>query len=137
MSNRRKNKPKTASRRKPNSGQATARTNPSKKAKPAEQAKVTAKKAESSASSSTARAAAVPRSRPQTGAPLVFGKETYIWLAGAFGLIMLGLLLMSGGGQPDPNEWDTDIIYGFRRITLAPLVMLAGVGVAIYGVLKK
>ncbi|MEL6669829.1 MAG: DUF3098 domain-containing protein [Bacteroidota bacterium] len=133
MSKRRKNKPKTATRRKPSSGQTATRNTSNKKAKTPETAKVAAKRPETNAP----RAAAVPRSRPKSTTPLVFGRDTYIWLAAGFGLILVGLLLMSGGGQPDPNEWDTGIIYSFRRITLAPLVMLAGVGVAIYAVLKK
>ena len=44
---------------------------------------------------------------------------------------------MTGGGQPDPNEWDPNIIYNWRRITLAPVMILAGIGLAIYAVFKK
>ncbi|MEM6395719.1 MAG: DUF3098 domain-containing protein [Bacteroidota bacterium] len=132
MSKRRKNKPKKASRSKSTPAQPTA-----KKAKAPEVKKPTPRQAAAKApTAKTTRAAAVPR-RPKSDKPLVFGRDTYIWLAGAFGLIVLGLLLMSGGGQPDPNVWDEDIIYSWRRITLAPLVMLAGVGMAIYAVLKK
>ena len=80
---------------------------------------------------------ATPRRAAAPAAPLAFGKDTYIWLAGAFGLILLGLILMTGGGQPDPNEWDPNIIYNWRRITLAPVMILAGIGLAIYAVFKK
>ena len=52
-------------------------------------------------------------------------------------LVMLGLLLMSGGAMPDPNTWDPELIYSFRRITLAPFLMVAGFVVVIYGIFKK
>jgi len=37
-----------------------------------------------------------------------------------FGIILLGLALMTGGGMPNPEVWDENIIYGFRRTVLAP-----------------
>jgi len=64
----------------------------------------------------------------------VFGKRNYMFFGIGFGLIVLGLLLMSGGSMPSPDVWDEDIIYSARRITLAPIVILAGLGVQIYGV---
>jgi Protein of unknown function (DUF3098) len=53
------------------------------------------------------------------------------------GLVLLGLALMSGGAMPDPNKWQPEIIYSFRRITLAPLMMVAGFVVVILGIFKK
>ncbi|MEM9259848.1 MAG: DUF3098 domain-containing protein, partial [Bacteroidota bacterium] len=35
------------------------------------------------------------------------------------------------------NEFDESYIYGFRRITLAPILILAGLGTVIFAVLKK
>ena len=52
-------------------------------------------------------------------------------------LILLGLLAMSGGAMPDPNTWDPGLIYSFRRITLAPMLMIAGFVVVIFGIFKK
>lgn len=69
--------------------------------------------------------------------PLTFGKETLTWIAGGFALVLLGMLLMAGGEMPSPDVWDEDIIYSFRRITLAPMIILGGIGVVIYGLLKK
>jgi hypothetical protein len=51
-------------------------------------------------------------------------KNYYLLIAGAV-LIASGYLLMVGGGSEDPNVFNYDI-FGFRRITLAPLVCLAG-----------
>lgn len=78
--------------------------------------------------------------RPAPAGPkreLTFGKQTYIFMGIGFALVLLGLLLMSGGRGTEYSEFDVDKIYGFRRITLAPIVMLSGLGVVIYGILKK
>jgi hypothetical protein len=41
------------------------------------------------------------------------------------------------GGHEDPNVWDETVIYSFRRITLAPIVILAGLAVEVYAIFKK
>lgn len=71
------------------------------------------------------------------GGGLTFSSQTLLWIAGGFGLMLLGMLLMTGGQMPSPDVWDEDIIYSFRRITLAPIVILAGIGVVIYAIFKK
>jgi hypothetical protein len=68
---------------------------------------------------------------------LVFGLQTYIWIGIGVALMVLGMILMAGGAMPSPDVWDEDLIYGFRRITLAPMVILAGLGVITYAILKK
>lgn len=68
--------------------------------------------------------------------PLIFGKQNYIYLGIGFALILIGLLLMQGGAMPNPDVWDESLIYSFRRITLAPLVMIAGFAMGIYAIFK-
>jgi len=68
---------------------------------------------------------------------LTFGKDTYLWMGIGFALVILGMLLMSGGRGDDPAVFDESVIYSFRRITLAPIVILAGLGTVIYAILKK
>jgi hypothetical protein len=68
---------------------------------------------------------------------LTFGQDTYIWMGIGFALVVLSLLLMSGGRGDDPTVFDESVIYSFRKITLAPIVMLAGLGTVIYAILKK
>lgn len=46
----------------------------------------------------------------------------------------LGFILMSGGGSDDPNVFNPDI-YSFRRIRLAPTLVLIGLGIEIYAIL--
>jgi hypothetical protein len=44
---------------------------------------------------------------------------------------------MSGGGSEDPTVFNYDALFSFRRITLAPFVVLAGFALAIYAIVKK
>lgn len=67
---------------------------------------------------------------------IISSQQLYLMLAG-LGIILLGLLLMSGGQMPDPGVWDESIIYSPRRLTLAPLLILAGMGLEIYAIFKK
>ena len=65
-----------------------------------------------------------------------FSAPNYKWLGGGLALLVLGYLLMSGGGSDDPDVFSYDI-FNFRRITLAPYIVLAGYGTILYAILKK
>lgn len=67
----------------------------------------------------------------------LYDKRNFMLMLGGIGLIALGLLLMSGGAMDDPNEWDSGKIYSFRRITLAPIIILAGFVLEIYAIFKR
>lgn len=69
--------------------------------------------------------------------PLLFTRESYVLMGVGIGLMVLGYILMSGGSMPDPNTWDPDIIYGFRRTVLAPVLILAGLAVEVYAIFKR
>jgi len=64
------------------------------------------------------------------------GPENYKLLAIGFGIIILGFILMIGGKSDDPNVFNNEI-FSFRRITLAPLILLAGFIFEIYAIMKK
>jgi membrane-bound ClpP family serine protease len=64
------------------------------------------------------------------------GKENYKLLLIGFVIIIVGFLLMMGGGSDDPNVFD-ESIFSFRRITLAPMVVLFGFAFEIYAIMKK
>ena len=66
-----------------------------------------------------------------------FSKENYIWLCVGIVLLVVGYVLMSGGGSDNPNEFHADQIFRARRITLAPITVLAGYGTILYAILKK
>jgi hypothetical protein len=79
------------------------------------------------------KAAPSPR---QQYVPL-FGKENYRWMLIGLIAILLGLLLMVGGKSKDPNVFDPSHVYSFRRITLAPILILGGLALEIVGIFKK
>ncbi len=66
-----------------------------------------------------------------------FGKTNYVWMLVGAALIIIGMLLMSGGKSTDPNIFNPNEVYGFRRITLAPIVIIIGFIVEIYAIFKK
>ena len=65
-----------------------------------------------------------------------FGKENYQLLILGLIVIAVGFLLMIGGGSDDPNVFSEDI-FSFRRMTLAPILILAGYIIEIYAIMKK
>ena len=67
----------------------------------------------------------------------LFGKDNYRWMLIGLGVILLGLLLMIGGKSKDPNVFNTSEVYSFRRITLAPILILGGLALEIVGIFKK
>jgi thiosulfate reductase cytochrome b subunit len=67
----------------------------------------------------------------------IFGRQNFIYMGIGLGLVILGLITMSGGAMPDPNKWEPGRIYSFRRITLAPMMMVAGFIVVIVGIFKQ
>ncbi|MHA7056583.1 DUF3098 domain-containing protein [Aquimarina sp. M1] len=64
----------------------------------------------------------------------IFGKKNYVVMAIGIAVIALGFILMAGGGSDDPNVFNPDI-YSFRRIRLAPTVVLIGFGIEVYAIL--
>lgn len=71
----------------------------------------------------------------EKGLQLAFQRENYIYMFIGLALLVLGFLLMIGGGS-DTTAKFSPAIFGFRRITLAPLLILAGYGVEIYAIMK-
>jgi len=64
-------------------------------------------------------------------------KENYILLVIGFVIIVLGFILMIGGKSEDPTIFNEEEIFSFRRITLAPMVVLAGFIFEIWAIMKK
>lgn len=64
----------------------------------------------------------------------IFQKKNYMFMFIGLACITLGFILMSGGGSDDPNVFNPDI-YNFRRIRLAPTLVLIGLGIEIYAIL--
>ena len=68
---------------------------------------------------------------------MVFSWDNYKWMLIGVGVIVLGFLLMAGGGSNDPNVFNYEEIFSWRRISLAPVVVLVGFGLVGYSIFKK
>lgn len=65
-----------------------------------------------------------------------FHKENYLFLAIGVVLVIVGFLLMSGGGNENPEIY-SDEVFSTRRITVAPIVVLSGLAVVMIGIFRK
>ncbi|MBL7767071.1 MAG: DUF3098 domain-containing protein [Chitinophagaceae bacterium] len=87
-----------------------------------------------------ASAPQTPNSNPQTVPNkngFLFGKENYWMMLAGLAVIIIGFMLMSGGKSTDPNVFNDKELYSFRRITLAPILVLLGLAIEGYAIMKK
>ncbi|WP_320168298.1 DUF3098 domain-containing protein [Mangrovibacterium marinum] len=73
---------------------------------------------------------------PQADVQFALGKENYRLLLIGFVIIVIGFILMVGGKSEDPSIFNPEV-FSFRRITLAPVVVLFGFLFEIYAIMKK
>ena len=67
----------------------------------------------------------------------LFDKENLMLMLLGVGVIALGMLLMVGGSSKDPSVFNYDEVYSTRRITIAPILIIIGLGIEIYAIFKK
>jgi len=67
----------------------------------------------------------------------LFTRENYKWMVIGLVVMALGLILMVGGKSEDPNVFNPNQVYSFTRITIAPILILAGLGIEIIAIFKK
>lgn len=80
-------------------------------------------------------AASATKSYPEKKS-FAFNRDNYKLLFIGLGLMILGFVLMIGGGSEDPDTFSNEI-FSFRRMTLAPLLILAGYIVEIFAIMKR
>lgn len=68
---------------------------------------------------------------------MIWGRDNFLIMIAGLVIIAVGYILMLGGRMPSPDVWEPERIYSFRRITLAPLVILIGLGVEVYAIFKR
>ena len=68
--------------------------------------------------------------------PMPLTNRNYIYMLAGVLIIVLGFVLMSGGGEHTATEFD-ESIFSFRRITLAPIVVIAGFVFEIFALMKR
>lgn len=105
-------------------------TRPSTAARPA----TTAGAATAATTTSTAATKKEAAKKPHL--PL-FEKENYLWMGIGAVIVAIGMMLMSGGKSDNPNHFDANSVYSTTRITIAPILILAGFAVEIYAIFKR
>lgn len=83
----------------------------------------------------TAKTVTKSQSMIPTG-DLAFGKENYTLMLIGLAIIIIGFALMSGGKMEDPSAFNPEI-FSFRRITLAPIVVMIGFVIEVVAIVKK
>ena len=63
-------------------------------------------------------------------------RKNVIYIAVGLLLMVLGFVLMLGGGSSDPNVFNP-AMFSVRRITVAPVVICIGIGIIIWGIMRK
>lgn len=76
------------------------------------------------------------KSREQGGERMPFSYKNYVMMLIGMAIIVIGFVLMSGGGEHSVTEFD-ESIFSFRRITLAPIVVIAGFIFEVYAIMKR
>ncbi len=69
--------------------------------------------------------------------PTLFTKENYTWMIIGALILGLGMILMAGGKNLDPNVFDKNVVYSTTRITIAPILIVAGLLIEVYAIFKK
>ena len=75
--------------------------------------------------------------KPTTSHLPLFEKENYMWMLIGAVIIALGMLVMAGGKNEDPSQFDYNMVYSRTRITIAPILILLGLMVEIYAIFKR
>ncbi len=67
----------------------------------------------------------------------LFTKENYLWMLAGLVVMAIGFILMSGGKSPDPKVFNDSEVYSTRRITIAPILIIGGLLIEIFAIMKK
>lgn len=73
---------------------------------------------------------------PEKKAGFPIPVSSYKMILIGFGIVLVGFMLMMGGGSNSPDEFNYDI-FSFRRITLAPIIVLSGFGFIFWAIMRK
>ena len=67
---------------------------------------------------------------------IYFTKKNYFMILTGIVVFVLGYIIMSGGNPEDPSDY-SDEIFNFRRLTLAPFIVIAGYVIVLFGIIKN
>ena len=67
----------------------------------------------------------------------LFDKSNYMLMLVGLVVLALGFFMMGGGGSADPKVFDPNEVYGASRITIAPILIVAGFVIEIFAIMRK
>jgi hypothetical protein len=67
----------------------------------------------------------------------IFSRENYIWMLAGVVVMAIGMFLMAGGKSEDPTKFNPSEVYSSTRITVAPILILAGLVIEIFAIFRK
>ncbi|MDQ3683637.1 MAG: DUF3098 domain-containing protein [Bacteroidota bacterium] len=71
------------------------------------------------------------------GTTFLFDKENKLWMLAGIAVMIIGFLLMAGGRSEDPNVFNANEVYSTTRITIAPILLLAGLVILIFSIFRQ
>ncbi len=86
---------------------------------------------------------ATKKTTSKAGAPqkenpaMLFGSRNYLWMAIGLGAIIIGFILLSGGASKHPETEFGESMFNFRRLWIAPLLLLFGFFAEIYAIFRR
>ncbi len=78
----------------------------------------------------------VMKKQPVSTPPL-FTRDNYVWMLAGIVVMAIGFFLMAGGKSADPNQFNDNEIYSTTRITVAPILIMAGFVIEIFAIMRK
>lgn len=76
------------------------------------------------------------KKQPASSNPL-FTKDNYMWMLIGLAVMAIGFFLMAGGKSADPTKFNDNEVYSTTRITIAPILIIAGFIIEIFAIMKK
>jgi hypothetical protein len=77
------------------------------------------------------------KTKPTTVNTELFGKDNYMWMLIGAVVLAIGFFLMAGGKSSNPEVFDAKEVYSTTRITIAPILIIAGFVIEIFAIMKK
>jgi hypothetical protein len=75
--------------------------------------------------------------KKQVSPKSLFGKENYLMMLAGLIVLAIGFFLMAGGKSTDPKVFNDDEVYSTTRITIAPILIIAGFVIEVFAIMRK
>ena len=71
-----------------------------------------------------------------TGHTRLFDNQNMLWMLAGLAVMIIGFLLMAGGRSEDPKVFNADEVYSTTRITIAPILIIAGLVIEVFAIFR-